>query len=1052
MLSLALGIVLAAPQAAPSFIRFPDLHGSHVAFTSEGDLWIGDLETRTAKRLTSDPGVERNVSFSPDGKSLAFEGEYDSRQAYVMPTSGGIPKRLTYAEGFRAVTDWSADGKNVIFRTTNVPTNYQMASVPVTGGVPKPFPLEFVSHMTFAPDGQRYAFTRFNRWYSAWFHYDGGMQNQIWVREPGPTQFRQITNTPGTNEFPAWCGDRIYFVNETKGKFTLMSVPASGGDVRAELPPSDTEIREMDTDGKRLIFERGVGAEVFDPTTRKATPISFQMTSDEIHARPRTVPMDGFVQGASISPTGKRVWVESRGQIVSLPAGEGAAYVWKSKPGVRFRNSVSSPDGKSIAYFSDASGEFQLYVAKSDGTGEKQLTKDGGRQLVAPKFSPDSKWIAFTDSKMNLRMVNVESGEDKVVANVPMTWFGVPFDFSPDSKWITYSQVAPVTLHNVVQLYEIETGKTTAVSDGRGSDSTPAFSSDGKWLVFVASRRLSADWDPVLNQMNLAPTGIVTLVSLAAETEDPFAPKNTDEGAPAAPAKKPDEKPQPMKVDLEGIWVRRIELPLPPSVYSKVDMVGNRVLAVSAPTSGAPAIQFFDVATKQTGTVIEGASFELSADQTKLLVPGATGFTVIGVTGDDRKAVTSLGLRLSVDPKAEWRQMFYDSWRLLRDYFYVPNMHGVDWPAIAQKYAAYLPSVRSRDELDELLRWMQSELGSSHQYLAPGDVIDNKRRVPGAYLGIDLEADPSGYYRLRKILRGDGFRASERSPLVGVGKNVKEGMIVLEIAGVPAKVGTDPYLGLQGRAGQVVSVVVNTKPTKEGATTLYVRPIPSETRLRYLDWVESNRQYVEKASGGRLGYVHLAAMTTQDMNDFVKQYFGQRDKEGIVVDTRFNNGGNVQSVINQILASRLTGFFNMRDSSLSWTRQGDYFEGPMVCLQNEFNISCGEEFPHRFRDLKLGPVIGRRTMGGEVGSAPGWPLLDGGVVSVPNYGMWTPEDGWVIEGEGVSPDIDVPSNPNAFVSGKDPQLDAGISYLLEDLRKNPRAKPKQPLNRTRIGG
>jgi tricorn protease len=331
-------------------------------------------------------------------------------------------------------------------------------------------------------------------------------------------------------------------------------------------------------------------------------------------------------------------------------------------------------------------------------------------------------------------------------------------------------------------------------------------------------------------------------------------------------------------------------------------------------------------------------------------------------------------------------------------------------------------------------------------------LIDNKRRVAGAYLGVDLEADPSGYYRLSKILRGDGFRASERSPLVGVGKNVKEGMIVLEIAGVPAKVGTDPYLGLQGRAGQVVSVVVNSKPTKEGATTLYVRPIPSETRLRYLDWVESNRRYVEKASGGRLGYVHLAAMTTQDMNDFVKQYFGQRDKEGIVVDTRFNNGGNVQSVINQILASRLTGFFNMRDSSLSWTRQGDYFEGPMVCLQNEFNISCGEEFPHRFRDLKLGPVIGRRTMGGEVGSSPGWPLLDGGVVSVPNYGMWTPEDGWVIEGEGVSPDIDVPSNPNAFVSGKDPQLDAGISYLLEDLRKNPRSKPKQPLNRTRIGG
>jgi len=1048
MLSLALGIVLAAPQAAPSFVRFPDLHGDQVVFTSEGDLWVGDLKTGTAKRLTSDPGVERNASFSPDGKNLAFEGEYDSRQAYVMPTQGGIPRRLTYVEGFRATTDWSADGKNVIFRTTNVPTNYRMASVPVTGGVPKPFPLEFVSHMSFAPDGQRYAFTRFNRWSTAWFHYDGGMQNQIWVREPAATQFRQITNVPGTNEYPAWCGDRIYFVNERKGKFTLMSVPATGGEARAELPASDTEIRELDTDGKRLIFERGVGAEIFDPATRTATAVRLQLSSDEIHARPRTVAADGFMQSATLSGNAKRVYVETRGQLVSLPVGEGAAYVWKSKPGVRFRSPASSPDGKQVAYFSDASGEFQLYVANSDGSGEKQLTKDASGQLVAPKFSPDGKWIAFSDSKMNLRIVNVETGVDKVVAHVPFTWFGVPFDFSPDSKWICFSQIAPVTFVGVVNLYEIETGKTTPISDARANDVAPAFSSDGKWLVFVAHRRLLVANDPVLNQLNLAPTGVVTLVALAASTEDPFAPKNAEEGAPAAAAKKPDEKPQPMKIDFEGLWDRRIEVALPPAGYTQVDVAGNRILA-AAPTGG---VSYFDLATKQTGALAEAPTFELSADATKMLVMGPTGPQVVAISGETKQAISFANLRLSVDPKAEWKQMFFDAWRLLRDYFYVPNMHGVDWPAISKKYAAHLPSVRSRDELDELIRWMQSELGSSHQYITPGDVIDNKRRVPGAYLGVDLEADPSGYFRIAKILRGDGFRSTERSPLLGAGKNVKEGMIVLEIAGVPAKVGTDPFLGIQGRAGQVVSVVVNTKPTKEGATTIYVRPIPSEARLRYLEWVESNRRYVEKQSNGRLGYIHLAAMGNEDMQSFVKQYFAQRDKEGLIIDSRFNNGGYIQDFVNRILASRLTGFFNMRDSSLSWTRQQDYFDGPMVCLQNEFNISCGEEFPHRFRDMGLGKIIGRRTMGGEVGSDPGWPLLDGGTVAVPNYGMWTPSEGWTIEGPGVSPDIDVPSDPNAFVIGRDPQIDAGIKELLEDLRKNPRKRPVQPTTRTRIGG
>lgn len=1041
--------VLNSPIAADPFLRYPDIHGDKVVFTSEGDLWVGDLASGHASRLTSDPGVERNAAFSPDGQSIAFEGEYDGqRQAYVMPTSGGAPRRLSSVEGFRAVTGWTPDGKNVVFRSLGVPTHYAHSLVPATGGVPTKLPLEFASHVAFGSDPGAYVFTRFNRWSHAWFRYVGGMQNQIWIhrpaKRPGEKPFRQISQQEGTNEFPVWRGDRIYFVNEQKAKFTLMSVPEDGGKAKAELPPADLEIRELSSDGRRVVYQQGRDVYVFDPSNPKLGPkrVELRFESDLLHTRPNLVTAESHVQGSSITPTGKRVLVEARGQILTVPVGEGEARVWKARPGVRFRHPSMSPDAKKVAFVSDDGGQQQVWAANSDGTGDRQLTKDSDGQIWGTRFSPDGKWIAFTDSKTALRLVHAETGEQKTVANIPFTWFAAPFDFSPDSKWVAYANVIPGSLLYSIELYEIATGKTTRVSDGRSNDRFPSFTPDGKYLAFASSRNVSVSADPVQNQLNAAPMDIVCLVALRTDVDDPFVAKDPEEAAA-----KVEEKKVEFRIDLDGLYGRRIELPTAPATVSGLGTTTGRILYLADGN-----LKFYDLAAKTAGDLGPATTFQVASDNTSVLVPVGPVLTVMNEKGEGKKTATFGGIRLRVEPVAEWSQVFWDAWRHLRDYFYVPNMHGLDWKAIGAKYAAMLPSVRSRDEVDELIRWMQAEIGSSHQYLTPGDQQDIKPRVAGAYLGVDLVADPSGFFRISKIYRGDGFRAAERSPLLGVGKAIREGMFLVEVAGEPVRVGEDPYAGLAGRAGRTVSIKVSDTPSPNGAKTYFVKPVASEMRMRYLDWVESNRTYVEKASGGKLGYIHMSAMSVGNMNDFIRQYFPQRDREGLVMDVRFNTGGFVQDFVNRILTSSLTGFFNMRDSSLSWTRQQDYFLGPIAVIMNEFNISCGEEFPHRFRDLKRGPIFGRRTMGGEVGSDPGWPLIDGGQVSVPNYGMWTPKDGWVIEGAGVEPDYDVPSDPNAFLEGKDPQLDRTIAWLLEDLKKRPPVKLSHPGVRDRVNG
>lgn len=1024
------------------FLRTPDIHGDQVVFTCEGDLWLGSISKLEAVRLTRHEGTETNARFSPDGTQIAFTAEYDgAREAYVMPATGGVPRRLTYRCDYAFVQDWTPDGKSVLIRGRSLPRSFGLYQVPAGGGPETKLPIEFASHAAYAADG-RLAFTRFYRASDAWFHYKGGMQNQIWTADPDRKRFRQITQIDGTNEYPVAAAENAVFANERDGTFRLLSVPLSGGAPKPLGPPSDVEIRELASDTRRVVYERGLGIEMADPATGKVTPLRFRLVSDRMHMVPfHTAPEP--IGAYAISPTGKRVYAEARGQILDLPVGEGESRVWKRRDGARLRLPKPSPDGKSLAYTSDADGEQQLLLANLDGTGERTLTHDANRQLVDFKWSPDGKWILLYDSEMRLRLVDVAAGTDRVIHQEILSWEPTPSAFSPDSKWVALTETDPISNQTRLALYEIATAKTTVLDHPLAFDTAPAFSSDGKYLAFLSRRTFAVKNDTILNQLNTEPATQILLMLLSSKEPNPLALKDPAEGE----KKEEDEKKKEVEVaiDFDGLYARTFALPLKADEYTQVAMVGSKVVYATKEGIGA-----YDLGAKAPVSVTTGSSFELSADGKKLLV----GDRVVDVAGKDvpptAGALKTNGLTLLIDPASEWKQMFWDAWRLLRDYFYVANMNGADWPAVGKKYAAFLPSVRSRDELDVLIRWMQAELGSSHEYLSPGDERELLKPVPGGFLGIDTEPDASGKLRISKVLRGDGLREDERSPLAAAGIGAKEGEFLLAVAGQPLDARSDYRAALAGRAGQIVSVVLNDKPALEGARTVFVKPVGNETRMRRLEWVEQNRRYVEKASGGRVGYLYLAAMSDSDVEDFVRQFYPQRNKDALVVDTRFNNGGYVQSILNRILSEKLTGFFNMRASSASWTRNADYFLGPKVCLTNEFNVSCGEEFPHRFRDLGLGPIIGRRTYGGEVGSSPGWPLADGGVVYVPNYGMWTPKDGWVIEGPGVTPDIDVPSDPNAFVQGKDPQLDKAVEWLLDDLKKHPVERPKQPADPIRI--
>ncbi len=1040
---------LLTQSAAPAFLREPDIHGDKVVFTCEGDLWLGDLTSGSASRLTRDEGREAGAKFSQDGKWIGYHAEYGGiREVFVIPTEGGQPRQITHTNERADMIGWTPDGKSLIYGTRGYPTFFWLFTIPFAGGAPTRFPLEYGHVVSFAPDGNRFVFTRVPRAGAPWFRYEGGRKNDIWTGDLAAKKFKKVYESKFTNEYPIWSGERICWVHDEGNGFSIMAM-TDGGTAKRIAGPYDVEVRYLRGDGKRLIYEKGVGLEMLDLASNKTQPVNFQLLSDFSHTLPYLSPANGFLQATNLGQTGKRILAESRGQILSVPSEKGEVRVVLAKNGVRYRYAVFSPDAKKIAYISDETREQQLYVSDADGGNPKQLTKDTGRQLLEIQWSPDGKWIGLTDSKTWLRLINTDTGDISEIAKA-IGWNGPHYDFSPDSKWIVYDEINRFLGYHSIMLYNIATKEKHNLSDGMTDDFQASFSQDGKYIAFLSQRSFSPVHDDVLPTLDLRNANRAYLLTLRKDTPSPFLPENDEEPAPA----KKEEKAPEFRIDLDGLASRVIEVPAPPKNYTVLAMAGDRVLLRSQDQDG-PALTYYDLKAKKGGKVAAPAAFfQVSGDGKKLLIRNGASLQVVDASAADVKAddgrVSFGNFQLRINPVAEWEEMYWDAWRLIRDYFYAENMHGNDWPAIGQKYAAMLPGVRSRDELNDLIRFLLAELSVSHAGVGGGDIRGLNDPETSGFLGVDLEPDPSGFYKIAKILTGDGFSGSGQSPFAEPGQNVKAGDYLLEVAGIPAKVGSDFMQGLVGRAGQVISVKVNTTPSMDGARTLFIKPIANENQLRYQEWVKERRDYVNRATNGRFGYLHIANMVTSGFAEFAEQYFPQRNKQAMIIDVRFNSGGNVSTHIINILQQRLVAYFNQRNSDTPWTRQGGFFPGPMVCLINEFSASNGEEFPHHFRALKLGPLVGRRTWGGEVGSDPGWPLADGGTINIPNYGAWTPTEGWVIEGTGIAPDYEVDNDPNLWVQGKDPQLDKAIALMEEEVKKHPWKQPTHPAEPVKV--
>jgi tricorn protease len=1069
-----------AARAAGPLLRRPDIFGDRIVFSAEGDLWLGSVSGGTARRITTAAGVETEPRFSPDGSQIAFSGQYDGgRDVYVVPAAGGSPVRLTWDPNGVRIIGWTPDGKNVLFSSARVnpEKRRRLWSVSAKGGMPSLLPIPWVAHAAMAPDGKRVAYVPISAEWQHWKDYTAGQADDIWITDITQKSFRRLTTSPSIDTTPTWAGDVIYFISERDGLANLYRLDPQSGAVAPATHYTDLECRYPESDGKRVIFQHGDGLALYDPATGASRVLDVRLGTDQIHARPRRVPALDNLNFAALGPTGKRLFVEARGQIVSVPVEQGDWRVLASESGTRSQYPAWSPDGKQIAFDSDRSGEEQIWIAPSSGPGAaRQLTRKHTGPLGRIVWSPDGKYIATSDREMRILLVDVKTGETTLVDQADR---GGSYDtrnesytFSPDGKWLAFHRME-TNWANAVYLYNISTKSKTAITSDTINSYNPAFDPDGKYLYFLQDRSFDPIGPGPSHFFSYDKVTNISAVTLARDTKSPFLPKSDEEGAapdkaeakpdadkkPDAKADKADAKPEEkklpeVKVDLDGIADRVEDVPLPTDRYQSVDPVKDRLLLLVNNGPGEPgstmrAFNMKDVTKKEVKTIsskVDG--YELSADRTKVLVRNGKTFYVIDASADslkDEDKVDLGGIQLEIDPRAEWQQMFEESWRIARDFFYDPNMHGVDWPAVKTKYAARVQGIGDRSELNEILGDMIAELRVGHAYVGGGDAPGGAKPVPMGYLGADFAPVPGkAAYKIVRLLPGDGFDLDARSPLLAPGLNVHEGDYVLAIAGQPVQENEDIQALLVGTAGRAIRVTVNTAPTMEGAREVLVQPMASESQARYYQWVAGRREYVRVHGGDDLGYVHIPDMGNGGLVEYTKHYFPLvQQKDGMIYDVRYNGGGYISAMLLMQMASRPINYYKPRYGA-SWPREDWAFRGYSAAVCNDQNYSDAEYFVDGFKKLKIGPVFGAQTGGGEVGSGGGYPLIDGGKIWIPNYGGWSPDGNWIVEGVGANPDVLVQQDPAAVLAGRDPQLDAAIAYLKDKLAKAPIPKLVPP--------
>lgn len=1028
-------------------MRFPTIHGDTVVFTYAGDLWTSSTKGGLARRLTSHAGVEQAARFSPDGKLIAFTAAYEGNpDVFVMPSEGGEPRRLTYAAGQEIVRGWTPDGKIAYITPNDTPGGFTagLRLLNPNGGPPIRTKLDEVSDVTFSPDGKSVAFNRNNSHNFNWRRYRGGTQGRIAFSDLEATSYKEIPGGRENRWQPMWIGDKVYYIGDkTSGTRNLWVFDTKTGRETQVTKNVDGDIKWPSTDGKSIVYERDGYLNVFDVSTGENTVLSPRVAGDLLAARPKLRELGGQLSGFSLSPSANRVLVEARGEIFSVPARTGETRHIGGDSSSKEHEPNWSPDGKTVAFMSDRSGRDRVYTMPQMGGEWSEVAIPREHVVTGFRWSPDSKKLSYTTAEWELFVFDTDTKKSSLVVKSKT---GNPniYDWSPDSKWIAYVDSGK-NLFGAIFMHEVEKAKSTQVTEGYYRDDSISFDGTGKYLFLISARTFNPTPGAFEFDLNFSAAQRVYAMVLSKDTPNPMVRAGDEEPAgqpPAAPPAGPPAAPAGIKVDLEGMGKRLIPLPFGPGDYAGVAGINNGVLVVGVGGS----LTMFDFGSRQPAPIFAGGlqALDVNPGRNKIayIANGAFGITDIRPAVEPGTGRVNLGdVEFVVDPRKEWKQIYWEAWRWERDRFYDKNMLGLDWDAIGRKYEKFLPYVSHRSDLSYVLGLMIGELGTGHAYVQGGDPGETVQAIPTGSLGADYEV-VGGKVRFAKIYRGNSFEEVRRGPLGDPGVDVRDGDYLLAIDGV-AIGGNDPNKFLVNKVNRGVKLTVNDKPSMEGARTVEVRPIASEAELRYIEWVEANRKKVAELSGGRIGYLHVPDTGTDGMIEFIKGYYSQSDKDAVIIDERFNGGGFIPTFFVEMLQRQyITAFRARNGEDVGFPPQS--LNGPKAMLINEYAGSGGDLFPFFFRQAKLGPLIGTRTWGGLVGITGGAPLVDGGQVTAPEFGLYDLDSGeWIAENKGVDPDIAVDARPDLMAKGQDPQLEKAIDYLLNELKKGPR-KTKRP--------
>ncbi|MBO0860409.1 MAG: PD40 domain-containing protein [Chloracidobacterium sp.] len=1100
----ALSSVCFAQTDTPTLLQKPAFNGSQIVFSYAGDLWIVSREGGAATRLTTGVGDETNPVFSPDGAMIAFTGEYDGNtDVYVVPATGGSPKRLTWHPGADLVSGWTNDGKRVLFASSrNSHSGFpRLFTVGLDAGFPEEVPLPMAERGSYSPDGAYIAYEPLAQWQPEWKRYRGGQQDVIWIARLSDSSIEKLPHDKSNDRYPMWVGEKIYFLSDRNGGYSLFSFDTKTKKVTELVKNNGIDIKSasafVGAGAGVIAYEQFGSVYLYDIKSNRSHKVNISVAADVATMRPRFEKVGNRISNARISPTGARAVFEARGEIITVPAEKGDSRNITNTTGVMERDPAWSPDGKWIAYFSDESGEYALYARDQKGEGEVKKIALPPTFYNSPMWSPDSKKIAFRDKKLQLWYLEIEKGAPVKVDDNPIGLGDSVMTpaWSPDSRWIAYAKQLP-NLLRAIFIYSLETGKTHQITDGMSDARYPAFDKSGKYLYFTAS----TDIGPGISFADLSgiayrSTRSVYAAVLRNDIPSPLAPesdeekvaeektsekkegetggqgdkekgqgeeKKADAQAPAGAPKPSAKKEEPTRIDLEGIDQRVIALPIPARDYVNLTVgKANLIYVLEQPVAPAGPGQFgltihkYDLEKRKFDKALDGVTaFEISANGEKALYRQGNANWIIastatlgapmgpgGAPGGPNILKTS-EMEVYVDPKVEWKQMYNEVWRNERDFFYDRNLHGLNLEEMKKRYASYLGAVGRRSDLTYLFTEMLNQLTVGHMFIGGGDQ-PRPDFVPGGLLGCDYKVE-NGRYRFAKIYNGENWNPNLRAPLTQPGVNVKEGEYLLAVGGRNLTAADNVYSFFESKANKQVVIKVGPNPYESGSREVTVLPVGNEQGLRNLAWIEGNRRKVDQLSGGKLAYIYMPNTGDGGYTSFNRYFFSQTNKDGAVLDERFNGGGLLADYVVQLFSRQQLSQIYFREGRQDVPVPAGAIYGPKAMIINELAGSGGDAMPWFFRKAKIGPLIGKRTWGGLIASFRPPPLMDGGFHTAPDAAVYGLNGEWEVENVGVGPDIEVEFDPAAWRQGRDPQLERTVEYLMEELKKNPRPQYKRP--------